>query len=160
MQKKIKLLTNNILKLCDNYEILLSENNKILLSMLDECIEGPVLKFCLVDGHIISNLLELNFNNNERTLYEYLSLILIIKASETDDIDIVINDDKLCEEIEEVLSFMEKDSKDEIRGIIDRKRFSLSRVNVTSIDDTISVLNYYNSTFKKYGGKKRCLEKI
>lgn len=160
MQNQIVLLTNKILKLYSNYEMLLNENNKILLSLTSEYIEGPVLKLSLVHGKDISNSLELNFDNNERSLYEYLSLILIVKSSEKNDISIIINDDKLSLDIEEILGFIEKDDNDSIKEIIDRKIFSLNRLKSNTISDTVSVLNYYNSTFKKYGGKKKCLEKI
>lgn len=160
MQNQIVLLTNKILKLYSNYEMLLNENNKILLSLTSEYIEGPVLKLSLVQEKDISNSLELNFDNNERFLYEYLSLILIVKASEKNDISIIINDDKLSLDIEEILGFIVKDDNDSIKEIIDRKIFSLNRLKSNTISDTVSVLNYYNSTFKKYGGKKKCLEKI
>ena len=160
MQNQIVLLTNKILKLYSNYEMLLNENNKILLSLTSEYIEGPVLKLSLVQGKDISNSLELNFDNNERSLYEYLSLILIVKSSEKNDISIIINDDKLSLDIEEILGFIEKDDNDSIKEIIDRKIFSLNRLKSNTISDTMLVLNYYNSTFKKYGGKKKCLEKI
>lgn len=160
MQNQIVLLTNKILKLYSNYEMLLNENNKILLSLTSEYIEGPVLKLSLVHGKDISNSLELNFDNNERFLYEYLSLILIVKASEKNDISIIINDDKLSLDIEEILGFIVKNDNDSIKEIIDRKIFSLNRLKSNTISDTVSVLNYYNSTFKKYGGKKKCLEKI
>lgn len=160
MQNQIVLLTNKILKLYSNYEMLLNENSKILLSFSSEYIEGPVLKLSLVQGKDISNSLELNFDNNERALYEYLSLILIVKASEKNDISIIINDDKLYFDIEEILGFIEKDDNDSIKEIINRKIFSLNRLKSNTISDTMSVLNYYNSTFKKYGGKKKCLEKI
>ena len=160
MQNQIVLLTNKILKLYSNYEMLLNENSKILLSLTSEYIEGPVLKLSLVQGKDISNYLELNFDNNERALYEYLSLILIVKASEKNDISIIINDNKLYFDIEEILGFIEKDDNDSIKEIINRKIFSLNRLKSNTISDTMSVLNYYNSTFKKYGGKKRCLEKI
>ncbi len=160
MQNQIVLLTNKILKLYSNYEMLLNENNKILLSLTSEYIEGPVLKLSLVQEKDISNSLELNFDNNERFLYEYLSLILIVKASEKNDISIIINDDKLSLDIEEILGFIEKDDNDSIKEIIDRKIFSLNRLKSNTISDTMLVLNYYNSTFKKYGGKKKCLEKI
>lgn len=160
MQNQIVLLTNKILKLYSNYEMLLNENNKILLSLTSEYIEGPVLKLSLVQEKDISNSLELNFDNNERFLYEYLSLILIVKASEKNDISIIINDDKLSLDIEEILDFIVKDDNDSIKEIIDRKIFSLNRLKSNTISDTVSVLNYYNSTFKKYGGKKKCLEKI
>lgn len=160
MQNQIVLLTNKILKLYSNYEMLLNENSKILLSLTSEYIEGPVLKLSLVQGKDISNSLELNFDNNERALYEYLSLILIVKASEKNDISIIINDDKLYFDIEEILGFIEKDDNDSVKEIINRKIFSLNRLKSNTISDTMSVLNYYNSTFKKYGGKKKCLEKI
>lgn len=160
MQNQIVLLTNKILKLYSNYEMLLNENSKILLSLTSEYIEGPVLKLSLVQGKDISNSLELNFDNNERALYEYLSLILIVKASEKNDISIIINDDKLYFDIEEILGFIEKDDNDSIKEIINRKIFSLNRLKSNTINDTMSVLNYYNSTFKKYGGKEKCLEKI
>lgn len=160
MQNQIVLLTNKILKLYSNYEMLLNENNKILLSLTSEYIEGPVLKLSLVQEKDISNSLELNFDNNERSLYEYLSLILIVKSSEKNDISIIINDDKLSLDIEEILGFIVKDDNDSIKEIIDRKIFSLNRLKSNTISDTVSVLNYYNSTFKKYGGKKKCLEKI
>ena len=160
MQNQIVLLTNKILKLYSNYEMLLNENNKILLSLTSEYIEGPVLKLSLVQEKDISNSLELNFDNNERFLYEYLSLILIVKASEKNDISIIINDDKLSLDIEEILDFIVKDDNDSIKEIIGRKIFSLNRLKSNTISDTVSVLNYYNSTFKKYGGKKKCLEKI
>ena len=160
MQNQIVLLTNKILKLYSNYEMLLNENNKILLSLTSEYIEGPVLKLSLVQEKDISNSLELNFDNNERFLYEYLSLILIVKASEKNDISIIINDDKLSLDIEEILGFIVKDDNDSIKEIIDRKIFSLNRLKSNTISDTMLVLNYYNSTFKKYGGKKKCLEKI
>ena len=160
MQNQIVLLTNKILKLYSNYEMLLNENNKILLSLTSEYIEGPVLKLSLVQEKDISNSLELNFDNNERSLYEYLSLILIVKSSEKNDISIIINDDKLSLDIEEILGFIEKDDNDSIKEIIDRKIFSLNRLKSNTISDTMLVLNYYNSTFKKYGGKKKCLEKI
>ena len=160
MQNQIVLLTNKILKLYNNYEMLLNENSKILLSLTREYIEGPVLKLSLVQGKDISNSLELNFDNNERSLYEYLSLILIVKASEKNDISIIINDDKLFLDIEEILGFIVKDDNDSIKEIIDRKIFSLNRLKSNTISDTMLVLNYYNSTFKKYGGKKKCLEKI
>ncbi len=160
MQNQIVLLTNKILKLYSNYEMLLNENNKILLSLTSEYIEGPVLKLSLVQGKDISNSLELNFDNNERSLYEYLSLILIVKSSEKNDISIIINDDKLSLDIEEILGFIVKDDNDSIKEIIDRKIFSLNRLKSNTISDTMLVLNYYNSTFKKYGGKKKCLEKI
>lgn len=160
MQNQIVLLTNKILKLYSNYEMLLNENNKILLSLTSEYIEGPVLKLSLVQEKDISNSLELNFDNNERSLYEYLSLVLIVKASEKNDISIIINDDKLSLDIEEILGFIVKDDNDSIKEIIDRKIFSLNRLKSNTISDTVSVLNYYNSTFKKYGGKKKCLEKI
>ena len=160
MQNQIVLLTNKILKLYSNYEMLLNENSKILLSLTSEYIEGPVLKLSLVQGKDISNSLELNFDNDERALYEYLSLILIVKASEKNDIGIIINDDKLHFDIEEILGFIEKDDNDSIKEIINRKIFSLNRLKSNTISDTMSVLNYYNSTFKKYGGKKKCLEKI
>lgn len=160
MQNQIVLLTNKILKLYNNYEMLLNENSKILLSLTSEYIEGPVLKLSLVQGKNISNSLELNFDNNERSLYEYLSLILIVKSSEKNDISIIINDDKLSLDIEEILGFIEKDDNDSIKEIIDRKIFSLNRLKSNTISDTMLVLNYYNSTFKKYGGKKKCLEKI
>lgn len=160
MQNQIVLLTNKILKLYSNYEMLLNENNKILLSLTSEYIEGPVLKLSLVQEKDISNSLELNFDNNERFLYEYLSLILIVKASEKNDISIIINDDKLSLDIEEILGFIVKNDNDSIKEIIDRKIFSLNRLKSNTISDTVSVLNYYNSTFKKYGGKKKCLEKI
>lgn len=160
MQNQIVLLTNKILKLYNNYEMLLNENSKILLSLTSEYIEGPVLKLSLVQGKDISNSLELNFDNNERSLYEYLSLILIVKSSEKNDISIIINDDKLFLDIEEILGFIVKDDNDSIKEIIDRKIFSLNRLKSNTISDTMSVLNYYNSTFKKYGGKKKCLEKI
>lgn len=160
MQNQIVLLTNKILKLYSNYEMLLNENSKILLSLTSEYIEGPVLKLSLVQGKNISNSLELNFDNNERALYEYLSLILIVKSSEKNDISIIINDDKLSLDIEEILGFIEKDDNDSIKEIIDRKIFSLNRLKSNTISDTMLVLNYYNSTFKKYGGKKKCLEKI
>ena len=160
MQNQIVLLTNKILKLYSNYEMLLNENNKILLSLTSEYIEGPVLKLSLVQEKDISNSLELNFDNNERFLYEYLALILIVKASEKNDISIIINDDKLSLDIEEILGFIVKDDNDSIKEIIDRKIFSLNRLKSNTISDTVSVLNYYNSTFKKYGGKKKCLEKI
>ena len=114
----------------------------------------------LVQEKDISNSLELNFDNNERFLYEYLSLILIVKASEKNDISIIINDDKLSLDIEEILDFIVKDDNDSIKEIIGRKIFSLNRLKSNTISDTVSVLNYYNSTFKKYGGKKKCLEKI
>ena len=140
--------------------MLLNENNKILLSLTSEYIEGPVLKLSLVQEKDISNSLELNFDNNERSLYEYLSLVLIVKASEKNDISIIINDDKLSLDIEEILGFIVKDDNDSIKEIIDRKIFSLNRLKSNTISDTVSVLNYYNSTFKKYGGKKKCLEKI
>ena len=160
MQNQIVLLTNKILKLYNNYEMLLNENSKILLSLTSEYIEGPVLKLSLVQGKDISNSLELNFDNNERSLYEYLSLILIVKSSEKNDISIIINDDKLSLDIEEILGFIEKDDNDSIKEIIDRKIFSLNKLKSNTISDTMLVLNYYNSTFKKYGGKKKCLEKI
>lgn len=160
MQNQIVLLTNKILKLYSNYEMLLNENNKILLSLTSEYIEGPVLKLSLVQEKDISNSLELNFDNNERSLYEYLSLVLIVKASEKNDISIIINDDKLSLDIEEILGFIVKDDNDSIKEIIDRKIFSLNRLKSNTISDTMLVLNYYNSTFKKYGGKKKCLEKI
>ena len=160
MQNQIVLLTNKILKLYSNYEMLLNENNKILLSLTSEYIEGPVLKLSLVQGKDISNSLELNFDNNERSLYEYLSLILIVKSSEKNDISIIINDDKLSLDIEEILGFIVKDDNDSIKEIIDRKIFSLNRIKSNTISDTMLVLNYYNSTFKKYGGKKKCFEKI
>ena len=160
MQNQIVLLTNKILKLYSNYEMLLNENNKILLSLTSEYIEGPVLKLSLVQGKDISNSLELNFDNNERSLYEYLSLILIVKSSEKNDISIIINDDKLSLDIEEILGFIVKDDNDSIKEIIDRKIFSLNKLKSNTISDTMLVLNYYNSTFKKYGGKKKCLEKI
>ena len=160
MQNQIVLLTNKILKLYNNYEMLLNENSKILLSLTSEYIEGPVLKLSLVQGKNISNSLELNFDNNERSLYEYLSLILIVKSSEKNDISIIINDDKLSLDIEEILGFIVKDDNDSIKEIIDRKIFSLNRLKSNTISDTMLVLNYYNSTFKKYGGKKKCLEKI
>lgn len=160
MQNQIVLLTNKILKLYSNYEMLLNENSKILLSLTSEYIEGPVLKLSLVQGKDISNSLELNFDNNERSLYEYLSLILIVKSSEKNDISIIINDDKLSLDIEEILGFIEKDDNDSIKEIIDRKIFSLNKLKSNTISDTMLVLNYYNSTFKKYGGKKKCLEKI
>lgn len=160
MQNQIVLLTNKILKLYSNYEMLLNENNKILLSLTSEYIEGPVLKLSLVQEKDISNSLELNFDNNERFLYEYLALILIVKASEKNDISIIINDDKLSLDIEEILGFIVKDDNDSIKEIIDRKIFSLNRLKSNTISVTVSVLNYYNSTFKKYGGKKKCLEKI
>ena len=160
MQNQIVLLTNKILKLYNNYEMLLNENSKILLSLTSEYIEGPVLKLSLVQGKDISNSLELNFDNNERSLYEYLSLILIVKSSEKNDISIIINDDKLFLDIEEILGFIVKDDNDSIKEIIDRKIFSLNRLKSNTISDTMLVLNYYNSTFKKYGGKKKCLEKI
>ena len=160
MQNQIVLLTNKILKLYNNYEMLLNENSKILLSLTSEYIEGPVLKLSLVQGKDISNSLELNFDNNERSLYEYLSLILIVKSSEKNDISIIINDDKLSLDIEEILGFIVKDDNDSIKEIIDRKIFSLNRLKSNTISDTMLVLNYYNSTFKKYGGKKKCLEKI
>lgn len=160
MQNQMVLLTNKILKLYSNYETLLNENSKILLSLTSEYIEGPVLKLSLVQGKDISNSLELNFDNDERALYKYLSLILIVKASEKNDISIIINDDKLYFDIEEILGFIEKDDNDSIKEIINRKIFSLNRLKSNTISDTMSVLNYYNSTFKKYGGKKKCLEKI
>ena len=160
MQNQIVLLTNKILKLYSNYEMLLNENNKILLSLNSEYIEGTFLKLSLVQGKDISNSLELNFDNNERSLYEYLSLILIVKSSEKNDISIIINDDKLSLDIEEILGFIVKDDNDSIKEIIDRKIFSLNRLKSNTISDTMLVLNYYNSTFKKYGGKKKCLEKI
>lgn len=160
MQNQIVLLTNKILKLYSNYEMLLNENSKILLSLTSEYIEGPVLKLSLVQGKDISNSLELNFDSNERALYEYLSLILIVKASEKNDISIIINDDKLYFDIEEILGFIEKDDNDSVKEIINRKIFSLNRLKSNTISDTMSVLNYYNSTFKKYGGKKKCLEKM
>ena len=160
MQNQIVLLTNKILKLYNNYEMLLNENSKILLSLTSEYIEGPVLKLSLVQGKNISNSLELNFDNNERSLYEYLSLILIVKSSEKNDISIIINDDKLSLDIEEILGFIEKDDNDSIKEIIDRKIFSLNKLKSNTISDTMLVLNYYNSTFKKYGGKKKCLKKI
>lgn len=160
MQNQIVLLTNKILKLYNNYEMLLNENSKILLSLTSEYIEGPVLKLSLVQGKNISNSLELNFDNNERSLYEYLSLILIVKSSEKNDISIIINDDKLSLDIEEILGFIVKDDNDSIKEIIDRKIFSLNKLKSNTISDTMLVLNYYNSTFKKYGGKKKCLEKI
>ncbi len=160
MQNQIVLLTNKILKLYSNYEMLLNKNSKILLSLTSEYIEGPVLKLSIVYGKVISNSLELNFDNNESALYEYLSLILIVKASEKNDISIIINDDKLYFDIEEILGFIEKDDNDSVKEIINRKIFSLNRLKSNTISDTISALNYYNSTFKKYGGKKRCLEKI
>lgn len=160
MQNQIVLLTNKILKLYSNYEMLLNENNKILLSLTSEYIEGPVLKLSLVQEKDISNSLEFNFDNNERSLYEYLSLVLIVKASEKNDISIIINDDKLSLDIEEILGFIVKNDNDSIKEIIDRKIFSLNRLKSNTISDTVSVLNYYNSTFKKYGGKKKCLEKI
>ncbi len=160
MQNQIVLLTNKILKLYSNYEMKLYENSKILLSLTSEYIEGPVLKLSIVYGKDISNSLELNFDNDERALYEYLSLILIVKASEKNDISIIINDDKLHFDIEEILGFIEKDDNDSVKEIINRKIFSLNRLKSNTISDTMSVLNYYNSTFKKYGGKKKCLEKI
>lgn len=160
MQNQIVLLTNKILKLYSNYDMLLNENSKILLSLTSEYIEGPVLKLSLVQGKDIFNSLELNFDSNERALYEYLSLILIVKASEKNDISIIINDDKLYFDIEEILGFIEKDDNDSVKEIINRKIFSLNRLKSNTISDTMSVLNYYNSTFKKYGGKKKCLEKI
>jgi hypothetical protein len=160
MQNQIVLLTNKILKLYNNYEMKLYENSKILLSLTSEYMEGPVLKLSLVQGKDISNSLELNFDNDERPLYEYLSLILIVKASEKNDISIIINDDKLYFDIEEILGFIEKDDNDSIKEIINRKIFSLNRLKSNTISDTMSVLNYYNSTFKKYGGKKKCLKKI
>lgn len=160
MQNQIVLLTNKILKLYSNYEMKLYENSKILLSLTSEYIEGPVLKLSLVQGKDISNSLELNFDNDERALYEYLSLILIVKTSEKNDISIIINDDKLYFDIEEILGFIEKDDNDSVKEIINRKIFSLNRLKSNTISDTMSVLNYYNSTFKKYGGKKKCLEKI
>ena len=160
MQNQIVLLTNKILKLYSNYEMKLYENSKILLSLTSEYIEGPVLKLSLVQGKDIFNSLELNFDSNERALYEYLSLILIVKASEKNDISIIINDDKLHFDIEEILGFIEKDDNDSVKEIINRKIFSLNRLKSNTISDTMSVLNYYNSTFKKYGGKKKCLEKI
>lgn len=160
MKNQIVLLTNKILKLYSNYEMKLYENNKILLSLTSEYIEGSVLKLSIVCGKDISNSLELNFDNDERALYEYLSLILIVKASEKNDISIIINDDKLYFDIEEILGFIEKDDNGSIKEIINRKIFSLNRLKSNTINDTMSVLNYYNSTFKKYGGKKKCLEKI
>ena len=114
----------------------------------------------IVYGKDISNSLELNFDNDERALYEYLSLILIVKTSEKNDISIIINDDKLYFDIEEILGFIEKDDNGSVKEIINRKIFSLNRLKSNTISDTMSVLNYYNSTFKKYGGKKKCLEKI
>ena len=69
MQNQIVLLTNKILKLYSNYEMLLNENNKILLSLTSEYIEGPVLKLSLVQEKDISNSLELNFDNNTNIIF-------------------------------------------------------------------------------------------
>lgn len=149
-------LVKKILELYSIYEGLSKKDGMNIIISETDFIEGPQFRMALVDKNEEREALELNFSHDERSIYEYISLLCftaLVKdelnnSKDDSNVSIIISDEKMLEEIKVIVDLLEINNNEEISNILGEKRFSLGNVDKNMLKDTYCVINYKISSFR------------